>query len=110
VAVENDGWKVGFQEPFRESVRLKWIIATAGSIRLIFGLGQEQDRNAWIFFRETSKCCQNNKPHCCNVRSKIPPLNTLYIVMYKKKVNTVQLNLRNGKHNTLKLLQNIYVA
>jgi hypothetical protein len=36
VVAENEGWKIGFQEQFRELVRLKRIIATVGSIRLTF--------------------------------------------------------------------------
>jgi hypothetical protein len=53
VVVENEAGKVGFQEQFHESFRLKRITATVGSIRFTFGLGQEQERKVWILFLGT---------------------------------------------------------
>jgi hypothetical protein len=70
VVVENEGWKVGFQEQFRQSVRLKRIISTVGSIRFISGLGQEQEKNVWIFLLGTSKSCQIRSPTAVTYKIK----------------------------------------
>jgi hypothetical protein len=80
VTVENEGWKLGFQEQSQVSVSLKEIIATIGSIMFIFGLGQEQEGNVWIFFLVTSKSCQIRSPTAviCKVKFRRKTQNILW--------------------------------
>jgi hypothetical protein len=81
VVVGNEAWKVGFQEQFRESVRLKRVIATAAPVCRVYFLTRSrtgEERVSW-----NTKILSNEKHHCRNWQSETPPLDTRHSVKYK---------------------------
>jgi hypothetical protein len=68
VVAENQGSTLVFHEQFRESIRLKRSIATAGSVRFISDSVKNRRGTSWNI-----KILSNKKPHCRNLQGKMPP-------------------------------------